>query len=211
MPLRAMASAISRTTLSLTPRRNLFQLFQPIGGVFARLFGGHGAHGRERNLGWWRRERLGRIGRDLLRQHRRSGTAVEGGHLDAQALRRQFRGVNHLEALAKKFADDGEGNRLAVDRALGDRRIALRCGNVAGEFAAFGLEGENRAADVSGWPLGFRNPLSSEAGRQSHRRQQRTEGPRENVLHVREYSAAIRDRASSVFSSGPTARAWLPG
>ena len=38
MPLLTMASAISRTILSLTWLRNLFQLFQPIGGVLARPF-----------------------------------------------------------------------------------------------------------------------------------------------------------------------------
>src|ERR1041384_222408 len=36
MPDVTMASAISRTILSLTWLRNLFQLFQPIGGVLAR-------------------------------------------------------------------------------------------------------------------------------------------------------------------------------
>src|SRR5260370_18976212 len=35
MPLFTIASAISRTILSLTWLRNLFQLFQPIGGVRA--------------------------------------------------------------------------------------------------------------------------------------------------------------------------------
>src|SRR5450755_704250 len=35
MPLLTMASAISRTILSLTWLRNLFQLFQPMGGVLA--------------------------------------------------------------------------------------------------------------------------------------------------------------------------------
>src|SRR5215472_3864488 len=38
MPLVTIASAISRTILSLTWLRNLFQLFHPIGGVFARPF-----------------------------------------------------------------------------------------------------------------------------------------------------------------------------
>src|SRR5579872_4956875 len=36
MPLLTMPSAISRTILSLTWLRNLFQLFQPMGGVLAR-------------------------------------------------------------------------------------------------------------------------------------------------------------------------------
>src|SRR5579885_1318045 len=36
MPEETMASAISRTILSLTWLRNLFQLFQPMGGVLAR-------------------------------------------------------------------------------------------------------------------------------------------------------------------------------
>src|SRR5215471_5923414 len=36
MPLVTMASAISRTILSLTWLRNLFQLFQPIGGVLPK-------------------------------------------------------------------------------------------------------------------------------------------------------------------------------
>src|SRR5260370_20239670 len=35
MPLLTMASAISRTILSLTWLRNLFQLFQPMGGALA--------------------------------------------------------------------------------------------------------------------------------------------------------------------------------
>src|ERR1035441_6286457 len=35
MPVLTMASAISRTILSLTWLRNLFQLFQPMGGVLA--------------------------------------------------------------------------------------------------------------------------------------------------------------------------------
>src|ERR1035438_4444439 len=42
MPLLAMASAISRTFLSSTRPANLFQLFQPIGGVSARPLGGSG-------------------------------------------------------------------------------------------------------------------------------------------------------------------------
>src|ERR1035441_4959481 len=42
MPLEAMASAIPRTDLSSTLLLNLFQLFQPIGGVLARPLGGIG-------------------------------------------------------------------------------------------------------------------------------------------------------------------------
>src|ERR1051326_4014720 len=38
MPLVTMAPAISRTILSLTWLRNLFQLFQPMGGVRASPF-----------------------------------------------------------------------------------------------------------------------------------------------------------------------------
>src|SRR5690242_12534941 len=38
MPDLTIASAISRTITSLTWLRNLFQLFQPIGGVLARPF-----------------------------------------------------------------------------------------------------------------------------------------------------------------------------
>src|ERR1035437_6604587 len=42
MPLETMASAISRTFLSSTRPANLFQLFQPMGGVSASLLGGSG-------------------------------------------------------------------------------------------------------------------------------------------------------------------------
>jgi hypothetical protein len=36
MPLETMESAICRTNVSVTPQPNLFQLFQPMGGVSAR-------------------------------------------------------------------------------------------------------------------------------------------------------------------------------
>ncbi len=39
MPVATIASAVSRTICSLTLQANLFQLFQPIGGVSARPFG----------------------------------------------------------------------------------------------------------------------------------------------------------------------------
>jgi hypothetical protein len=42
MPLETMASAISRTDLSSTLPANLFQLFQPMGGVLAKPFGAMG-------------------------------------------------------------------------------------------------------------------------------------------------------------------------
>ena len=43
MPFWTIASAVSRTTLSETRRANLFQLFQPMGGVLARPFEGTSA------------------------------------------------------------------------------------------------------------------------------------------------------------------------
>src|SRR4051812_15773328 len=63
MPLVTIASAISRTILSLTSLRKRFQLFHPMGGVFASPFDFTG-EGIERETG------AGRGGRG-------SGTAVE--------------------------------------------------------------------------------------------------------------------------------------
>ena len=142
MPFFTMASAIWRTTWSSTLRWNLFQLFQPMGGVCARPFGATG----------------GGTFREIFGGGGGSGTTLA------------FSGTPALDApgFAQADATDqvtGGLTALALDRTL---NVALTPADAATRLAA--AAPTSPAAAVFNWALtaapGF--AIASNAGPQLH-------------------------------------------
>src|SRR3982750_4614118 len=107
MPLDTIASAVSRMSCSLTLHWNLFQLFQPIGGVFASA------------SNFWARA-LGAIRHTSRRASNRFIGASPGGRVDG-GKRRRVRWREEYRRARRTPSRSARGNRPrkpVLDRAL---------------------------------------------------------------------------------------------